>query len=71
MQCFYATTRGLQARTSFGGIGRHVQTERPRDDLVCVRLDHAEVASFRGQNGVQDNAGRVQAFDVAEFCLLD
>ena len=33
MQCFFATTRGLQARTSFGGIGRHVQTERPRDDL--------------------------------------
>lgn len=38
---------------------------------VMVRLDHAEVASFRGRNSVQDATGRVQAFDVAEFCLLD
>jgi len=34
-------------------------------------LDHAEVASSSSQNSGQDSAGRVQAFDVAEFCLLD
>jgi hypothetical protein len=54
-----------------GGIDHHVQTKRPLGCLRVVRLDHAVVASCRDQNTVQDTAGRVQAFDVAEFCLLD